>query len=144
MSMGPNRRLRDTRRFRELWASGLLLREIEGELAMSDGGIRAAAKRYGYPRRQVIHNTWGRDRIAAWIAAAPEGDPEPAGDRPARATGGDGPPPLVGTHPRWTCEADVAVIRTRGRYDAIAALARRLDRPIPAVMQRWHQLRVAA
>jgi hypothetical protein len=46
-------------------------------------------------------------------------------------------------HPFWTAERDALVIEAGGNWSELAALAIAFGRPMAALQQRWHRLRVA-
>ena len=43
--------------------------------------------------------------------------------------------------PRWPADLDAQVMQTEGKYHQMSELAAKIDRPINAVLHRWHQLR---
>ena len=49
----------------------------------------------------------------------------------------------VRPHPFWTPERDALVIKAGGNWSELAALALAFGRPMAALQQRWHRLRVA-
>lgn len=46
-------------------------------------------------------------------------------------------------HPFWTAERDALVIKAAGNWSELAALALVMGKPMAALQQRWHRLRVA-
>mgnify|MGYP000870921385 CR=1 FL=1 len=71
----------------------------------------------------------------------PENDPAPRVLQapPSRPVARD----EVRPHPFWTPERDALVIKAGGNWSELAALALAFGRPMAALQQRWHRLRVA-
>lgn len=120
----------DRARFAALWRAGV----AEGEIAMAFG-INLAAVR-------VLCDDLGLVARPGRSRARPKPAPAPA----VVAVVPEAAPavPAMPPHPFWTPERDAAVVGTGGAWTEIAALAIRLGRPVAAVAQRWHRLRVAA
>lgn len=139
--MPRDRQIPDCPAFRRAWADVRPQSEVAAEFRVSRGAVGHARLRYGYPRRQDVQEIWGARRVTAWIAAAPDPDPEPPRDEPA-AKEAPAVPSLA--HPRWSPREDAEVVRTRGRYAELSKTADRLGRSLREVQCRWHQLRAAA
>lgn len=44
-------------------------------------------------------------------------------------------------HPHWPLNLDLRIFETRGCYRKLSALAAEIDRPVAAVLGRWHIIR---
>lgn len=128
--------------FRAFWEGGLTLDDIGQCYGVTRVAISRAAKRFGYPPRHVQAKP--RRRI-------PVPQPKPV---PADASVSGRMPPeehrLTLAHERgdlpaldlWPLDRDMALLRCRGRYEPMSALARDWDMPYSRLLARWHLLRV--
>jgi hypothetical protein len=118
----------EDRVFTALWEAGASRSHIAAELGLAGASsINSIRCRLGLAGRQTFVRTKARRTTQAAPAPEPEMPPLP-----------EMPP-----HPFWTPVLDLAVMATRGKYPALAALAGQMGKPMSAVQQRWHQLRAA-
>lgn len=124
--------------FRRMYAEGARLRDIAAALGREYNSPDSArsvmsymALRLGLRRERksmaVIHRQprYDIDRRVTLVPDAVEGPVGPV------------------AHPFWTPSRDAMILRTEGRYAEIATVAEALDKPVAAVLQRWHQVRAA-
>lgn len=112
----------DRTRFIRAWADGYPEAEIAEKFEMTRGGVRNLRRELGLTPRCGKYSK-----------------PKAAGAGAAEKA----PLPTLPDHPFWTPERDALVFRTGGRYRAVAELVPVIGKPVPAILQRWHKLRVA-
>lgn len=124
----------DRAQFTARWLAGATYPELYAEFAINCPAVRRLKAAYGLPHRNPSAT---REAAAALQARAKEREAEaPAPDAPKV--------PAMPAHPFWTPARDAVVIRTAGRYAAVAEIAAVLGKSPAAVMQRWHALRAAS
>lgn len=125
---------------RDMWSAGATLVDIAAALnrqySTADSArasITGLARKLGLPRRdglpRKIADAGGKTGVQVSAPPALPSEPEKM-EAPA-------------AHPFWTPSRDAMILRTEGRYAEIATVAEALDKPIAAVLQRWHQVRAA-
>lgn len=119
----PNRI--DDDRLRQLWKSGISNARMAEMLGVNEGSVSRRAKRLGLGPKPP-----GR---AAAIKKPPAPSPPPREQEVITS-------PLE-PNSRFSQERDVEIIKSRGTYAAVNALASEWGLPATAVMNRWHQLR---
>lgn len=117
--------------FRCLWRDRVPEAEIAARFGITVAvvrHIRDELRLSPRQRRQRVHRK-------------PENDPAPRVLQapPSRPVARD----EVRPHPFWTPERDALVIKAGGNWSELAALALAFGRPMAALQQRWHRLRVA-
>lgn len=127
-------------RLAALWAGPKPLAAIAEELGCTESTVQAWRARMGLPARGCDHPVARRTKKSAALKAG--------SGAAVKAPAVPAPPPrsvrTVVAHPFWTPERDALILRAGGAYVALASLVPVIGKPMPALMQRWHQLRVAA
>lgn len=133
---GTKARLADDTNFRRMWATGVPLAESAQGVDIAVNSVTRLARKYEYPPRDAF------GKILGAMPSRPAVDqPQPLNVAETKACN-----PIESisqTHPRWPVEYDVAVLKTQGRYSRIVDLSKSIERPINAILARWHQLRAA-
>ena len=100
-------------------------------------GLRFARK----PKPKPAPAPLAPKRKAATAAPDPAVAPAPVMRAVAREDAGLRP--AVATASAWSADRDARIIATKGRYEALAALASEWDLALKRVQARWHLLRAA-
>lgn len=108
-----------------LWSDGASLKAIGSAFGVSPSYVSQLAYSFGLPARKQF-SQGGRRRDA---------DEGAADDGPA-------PPPLPKDRPPgpYSAADDGRILATRGRYQDVAALAKRMKRPSAVILARYHAL----
>lgn len=131
---GTKARLADDTNFRRMWATGVPLAEIAQGVDIAVNSVTRLARSYGYPSRSK-----GGELLGDMPSHPAVDQPQPPKFEEAKARRRIDS--ISQTHPRWPVEHDVEVIRTEGKYSRMAKLSGSIERPINAILGRWHQLR---
>lgn len=114
-------------RFRELWLSGAPIKDIAEEYGCSVYTVGKAVDMAKLPRRG---RSWAKGPRVPKPKPAPKRKPDPVPEPR------DALPSAV-----FNASRDGAIVRTKGKYADLAALAAKWGLPTTRVVARWHLVR---